>query len=129
MGSVGTSLPGTTNSYVKDMRGYIDVSKSDIKKLYHWVENDEVADFVDKNGIVTDDQGLLYLSDAPLFNDRGHLYEVTIDSTIKDVISDWREFWYDDNGKEFDSDHQYNKNNPYFISTSNIPRKLLRRVW
>ena len=126
---------GIKNKYVKDYRGYIDVDKSDIKRLYHWVEDDKRAEFVDKNGIVTDDQGLLYLSDRPLYEtkpflkNKGHLYEVTIDKGNKGDISDWRWFWYDDNGEEFDSDHQYDKKNPYFISTSDIPKKYLKKIF
>lgn len=122
MGSIGN----TKTSYEIDPgTGYYNTSN--IKKLYHWVESDAVRDYVLKNGIVPDDQGSIYLSQKPLFEDKGHYFEVTIPDNNN--LYDWREMWYDDSGKEFDSDHQYDKNNPYFMyQYRKIPKEYVKLV-
>lgn len=79
------------------------------------------------NGIIADDQNSIYLSAKPLYTERGHLFEVTIPDA--DRLYDWREAWWDDNGVEFDSDHRYDSENPYFIYYGNIPKEYVKLLW
>ena len=100
---------------------------NDIKKLYHWVCSDAAMAFVLENGIVADDQYSVYLSAKPLFTDKGHLFEVTIPDNSR--LYDWRFSWWNDNGEEFDSDHHYEADNPYFIYEGNIPKEYVKLLW
>ena len=113
--------------YKYNQNGYINCDDSDIEYLYHWVQDDDVMNFVLKNGIIAVSDEDVYLSEKPLFSDRGHLFKVKIPK--KERLYDWREMWYDDNGIAFDSDHQYDEKNPYFIYMGDIPKENVELVW
>lgn len=124
MGSIGVANGDFFSQLeVNPVTGYY--KTENIKKLYHWIE-DRSLEYVEQNGITADSDGDVYLSVAPLRGEGGHLYEVTIPDNNR--LYDWREMWYDNNGQEFDSEHQYNENNPYFIYMGNIPKKYLKLV-
>jgi len=108
-----------------DSFGYYDTDN--IKTLYHWVRDDRVRDYVLENGITADDDYSVYLSAKPLYTDRGHLFEVTIPDNYR--LRDWRYSWWNDDKVEFDFDHQYNPENPYFIYEGDIPKEYVKLLW
>lgn len=91
-----------------------------IKALYHWVRDDKAKEFVLKNGIVPDKWGFIYLSEKPLRED-GHMFLVTIPNNM--FLFDWREFWEEGEGKEYDPD------NPYYVYVDNtIPPEYIKLI-
>lgn len=112
---------------------YNDTSK--IKYLYHSVFSKKSYEYVLKNGITHDVQGWVYLSEKPMIINGGNhswalntvaVFKVKIPDNRK--LYDWREIWYDKNDKEYDSDHQYEKSNPYYMYSGNIPKQYIQEV-
>lgn len=95
-----------------------------IKTLYHTVFDKDTYDFVQGNGIVADDNNYVYLSKYPYKSESAYAtFKVNIPDSNK--LFDWREFWYDENGNEFDYDHEWDPDNPYFIYVGNIPKSYI----
>jgi len=99
----------------------------EIEFLYHWVESERVKDYVLNNGLTADDDYCVYLMSNPVpFNKGGFMFRVTIPDTNR--LHDWREYWHDDDGVEFDDEHIYDPDNPYFIYEGNIDKKYVNLV-
>lgn len=105
---------------------YNDCSK--IKYLYHSVFSKNAEDYVDKNGITTDNDGYIYLSTYPYqTNHAVATYKVTIPNN--NYLYDWREFWYDENEEPLDAfEHEYDESNPYYIYMLDIPVEYIEKI-
>lgn len=98
-----------------------------IKYLYHTVFNKNTYDFVKKNGIKVDNDHWIYLAEKPIINSNTYaVFKVRIPNN--ELLYDWREIWTDDNGKEYDMDHQYDKSNPFYMYNANIPKQYIEEV-
>ena len=70
---------------------YKDTDK--IKYLYHSVFSNASKKYVLENGIKSDDQGWIYLSEKPIINSRVvAVFKVRIPDNRK--LYDWREIWF-----------------------------------
>jgi hypothetical protein len=96
----------------------------DLKYLYHSTTEKSAAS-IEKEGLKTDYQGLIYLSEKPIQN-FPVVFKVEIPN--KNSLVDWRDVWYDDDGEEIDMDHQYDLDNPYYVYMDPIPAQYLTRV-
>ncbi len=96
----------------------------EIEFLYHSTDL-EYVESIEQNGLKTDDNGLVYLSEKPM-----QYYDVCYRVTIpkQHNLVDWREMWYDQDGKEIDMDHQYDETNPYYVYMDTIPPQYLDRL-
>jgi hypothetical protein len=92
------------------------------KVLYHATSVDYVEDIL-KNGLKPSWDGFVYLMEKP-----EAWHAVVLEVVVPDArsLQDWREAWYDDDGEEFDMDHQYDKDNPYWIYLKHIPAKYIK---
>ena len=101
-------------------------------KLYHSVFTKDSECFVDTHGIVTDSEGMVYLSEKPIIYDehkfqRGQVttyacYEVIIPD--EHYLYDWRDIW-EDNG----DDKQYDESNPFYVYEKNIPITNVKKIY
>ena len=91
------------------------------KVLYHSVTSEAKRDFVLKNGIKADSDGMIYLSEKPL---ESNLYKYSFKVKVPDVskLHDWREVWSDSDDKEYDP------NNPYYIYEGDIPKQYITLI-
>lgn len=114
----------------------MDQKISRINYLYHTVFNQKSYDYVKKNGITADSNGFIYLSEKPIIKHNNNSWSINNTVAVfkvripnKSKLHDWREIWMDDDGNETDSDHQYDKSNPYYIYMDrNIPLSYIEEV-
>lgn len=92
-------------------------------------------EYVKRNGIKRDSQGWIYLSTKPIIKNNKNPWSVNNTVAVfkvripdKSKLYDWREIWMDDDGNETDSDHQYDKNNPYYMYSGDIPKQYIEEV-
>lgn len=93
--------------------------------LYHSTE-EKYVDKILKEGLKLGRDGFIYLSEKPIktriFT---HTFKVTIPN--KNDLMDWREAWgYDDEYGQ--GDHEYDKDNPYWLYLKAIPSKYLKLI-
>jgi|TARA_R100001509_G_scaffold100335_1_gene58651 hypothetical protein len=90
-------------------------------ELYHSVTDDYVRDFVMQNGIKANDQNFVYLSEKPITKPP-FKYTFKVKIPNMDELFDWRDMH--DEGPE----HQYDKNNPYYIYNNDIPKQYVKLI-
>ena len=88
--------------------------------LYHSTNKRNLPSIL-KDGLKVDHVGFIYLMEKPI-NFSEVLLEVSIPN--KNELMDWKEAWLE-NGEEIDSEHQYDKDNPYWIYLENISPKYI----
>lgn len=92
------------------------------KYLYHGTYTIGAKRSILENGLFSDHVGMIYLSEKPI---RGCKYYFRVQIPDQAYLTDWRDFWYDDNDEEIDMDHQYDPDNPYYVYLGNIPAKYI----
>lgn len=107
----------------------------EIKYLYHAVFTEESYEFVKKNGIKRDRDGWVYLSKYPIIKRNHNPWSVNNTVAVfkvripdNNLLYDWRELWCDEDGNEIDMDHQYDKDNPYYMYEGDIPKEYIEEI-
>lgn len=115
---------------MKETRSEDDLMK--VKYLYHWTNTKENRDSILENGLWTDSDGFIYLSEKP-FNEtrsdwegQGYVFKVKIPD--HDNLYYWEDFWCDEDGNEVDDDHQADPDNQYYIYMDEIPKEYVKEI-
>jgi hypothetical protein len=90
------------------------------KILFHSVKDEISRDFVIQNGIMADENHMVYLSEKPI----GYPYKYTFKVSIPDhtKLHDWREVWGDDMDKQYDTE------NPYYVYEGDIGKQYVKLI-